>query len=113
MSRLERHYDDDPGSGVAWFLAGAALGAVIGMLFAPRSGTETRRYLADTAEKGRERLHETGREVREKGRDVYDRGRHLADEASELFERGRKLAGGERQGSEGLGVPPSPGEQPT
>lgn len=119
MSHLERH-GDDSGSSVVWFIVGAALGAAIGMLFAPKSGRETRRLIADQAEHGRERLSETSRDLRDKSKTVYDRGRHMADEASELFERGRRLVRGEQQAAEGTASPvvpaqpatPSPGEQP-
>ena len=34
--------DRDSGTGFVWFLAGLGLGALAGVLYAPRSGSETR-----------------------------------------------------------------------
>ena len=51
---------DHGGGFVTGLLCGAAVGAAIGLLLAPRSGAEMRRTLADSAER-----------LREKGRDTY------------------------------------------
>jgi gas vesicle protein len=51
----------DDNKGLLYFLAGAAAGATLGILFAPRSGEETREQLADWVkerrEKGADLLH--------------------------------------------------------
>ena len=75
---------------VIWFLAGAAVGVAIGMLFAPKSGREIRQYIGEKTADGRDLLVETGRDVYAKGRDLYEQGKGLAEDAGELFERGRK-----------------------
>jgi gas vesicle protein len=79
---------------IVWFLAGAAIGATIALLYAPQSGEETRRYIAKKSRKGREALADVGEELAEKGRDLYDKGRRIAGEAAELIEKGRKLVEG-------------------
>jgi gas vesicle protein len=85
---------EDSNNNVLWFVAGAAIGATVAILFAPASGEETRRKLRRSAEKGRERIKDTGREIYGKGRDLYEKGKDLADDAAELFERGRKIVEG-------------------
>jgi gas vesicle protein len=77
-----------------WFVAGAAVGATIALLFAPTSGAETRRAIGRQAQKGRERISDAGRDVLERGRGLYEKGRHLADDAADLIDRGKKLVEG-------------------
>lgn len=71
------------GGNFAWFLAGVTVGAAAAILFAPRSGRETRKSIADVAAKGRDLAEEKGREVVEFGREVYDQGRDMAHDAAE------------------------------
>jgi gas vesicle protein len=85
--------DNNSGS-LVWFVAGAAIGASIALLYAPQSGRETRRYLNKKSRQGREVLEDAGRDLADKGRDLYKKGRGLADDAAELFERGRKIVEG-------------------
>lgn len=66
---------------VLWFLTGAAVGVAVGVLYAPWSGREAR-----------ERITGTSRDLYGRSRDFYARGRGLVDDASDLFERGRRLA---------------------
>ena len=40
--------------GVLWFLAGLGIGAAVGILYAPQSGSETREILMSKAEEGRD-----------------------------------------------------------
>lgn len=86
--------EEDRTSKVAWFFAGAAIGAAIALLYAPQSGHETRRLIGDRANKGREKLAESSRDIVDKGKELYERGRQMADEASEVIESGRKLVHG-------------------
>ena len=67
---------DRDGNSFVWFLAGLGLGALAGVLYAPRSGAETREQLRARAEEGREYVRGRARETREpaphrahKGRD--------------------------------------------
>ncbi len=85
---------DNTGSTILWFLTGAAVGAAIALLYAPASGSETRKYIRKKAEAGRETLSDAGRDVLERGRDFYEKGRKIAEEAGDLLERGKKLVAG-------------------
>jgi gas vesicle protein len=53
-------FSEDNTSKVAWFCAGAAIGAAIALLYAPASGQETRKRIGETANRGKERLNESG-----------------------------------------------------
>jgi len=45
---------ENTGSKVSYFLVGLGIGALVGILFAPKSGEETREFLAQKAEEGKE-----------------------------------------------------------
>ncbi|MBI3209361.1 MAG: YtxH domain-containing protein [Candidatus Solibacter usitatus] len=85
--------EEDSGK-LAWFFAGAAIGAAIALLYAPAPGRDTRRKIGQTASKGKERLAEKSRDLVEKGKELYERGRQMAEDASEVIESGRKLVKG-------------------
>jgi gas vesicle protein len=74
----------DNSKNLAWFVAGASLGAALALLFAPQSGEDTRRMLGERALKGRRKATEMGREAWDRGRDLFDKGRDLADDAAEM-----------------------------
>ncbi len=79
---------------LTWFLAGAAVGAAIALLYAPQSGRDTRRAISRTATRGKEAVAETTSDLIESGREMFDRGRKLVEDAADLFDRGRKLVQG-------------------
>ena len=62
------------------FLLGGLAGAALAILFAPRSGKETRDMLGEKMREGAER----GREFREK---AVSRGREILDDAGEYLEK--------------------------
>ena len=81
----------DSTSKFVWFLAGASIGAGIALLYAPKSGRDTRRLIGRKARYSRDAVADMGRDLWDKGRDLYEKGRQVADDAAELFERGRRL----------------------
>lgn len=84
----------DDSSNIGWFLAGTVVGLSLGMLFAPKSGKDTREYIGQSAQDGREAMEASGKELMERGKELYERGRQIADDAADLFERGKKLVQG-------------------
>ena len=74
-----------------WFVVGGAIGAGIALLYAPKSGRETRRLINRKAERGKLYLVDAGRDILDRGREIYEHGRKIADEAQEILEKGRKL----------------------
>lgn len=86
--------EDQAASTLAWFLTGAAIGATVAILYAPKSGKETRRYLGDKAQAGRDAVENASQDMMEAGRDMFERGRRLVEDAADLFDRGRRLVKG-------------------
>jgi gas vesicle protein len=91
-------HDEDSGmntgSNIGWFLAGAFMGAMVAVLYAPKSGTDTRKYLSDKVQQSKDAVADSSMSIVEASKDMFDRGRQLVDDAADLFERGRKLVKG-------------------
>lgn len=69
---------DNVGSKISFFLVGLGIGALVGILFAPKSGEETREYLAQKADEGRDYAQRKARELRERADDIIERGKGVA-----------------------------------
>jgi len=100
---------DRDGNSFVWFLAGLGLGALVGVLYAPRSGTETREALRSRAEEGRDFVRGRAREAREQASQWADRGREVLGQQKEQFraayEAGRQAY---REATTETGAPKNP-----
>ena len=85
---------EDGSNRLAWFITGAIIGATVAVLYAPKSGKDTRRFIADKTQQGREAVSETSKDIADASREMFERGRKLVEDAAELFDRGRKLVKG-------------------
>lgn len=94
MSEELQDTQTDWSNRLAWFLTGAIIGATAAILYAPQSGKETRQYLNNKTQQGREAVTDTGKDIVEASKEMFDRGRQLVEDAADLFERGRKLVKG-------------------
>ncbi|MCI0402305.1 MAG: YtxH domain-containing protein [Acidobacteria bacterium] len=74
---------ENGGAKFGYFLAGLGIGAAIGILFAPRSGEETREYL-------RERYDDTRDLAKRKAREIKDRTDELVEKGKDFVERQRE-----------------------
>ena len=92
-SRDEEDEDDGPNR-VAWFITGVLIGATVAILYAPKSGQDTRQLLADKTKKGRDTVSDKTKDIAEASRDMFERGRKVVEDAAELFDRARKLVRG-------------------
>lgn len=77
--------DRDNGNNFMWFLAGLGFGALLGVLYAPRSGRETRESLMSSAQEGREYVRTRGKEARETMNQWVDRGKDVVSRGKEQF----------------------------
>lgn len=60
---------------VSYFFLGLGLGVAVGVLFAPKSGAETREYLRSRAEEGSDYVKRRAEELRDSATDAIDRGK--------------------------------------
>ena len=72
------------------FAIGALAGATVALLYAPASGDETRRKLAERAREGRDRAEEFAREGREFINRQRDNVAAAVERGREAFEQARK-----------------------
>lgn len=83
--------EDD--SKLSYFFLGLGLGVAAGVLFAPKSGAETREFLRSRAEEGADYVKRRSGELRDTAEDAVERGKqHLQrhkDNLSHAVEAGR------------------------
>jgi gas vesicle protein len=57
---------------------GLGVGALVGILFAPKSGEETREFLSQKADEGRDFAQRKAKELRERADDLIERSKDAA-----------------------------------
>lgn len=86
--------EENGGSGILWFLAGLGLGAALGVLYAPKSGRETRESILSAAEESSDFVRERARQYRDQANDWVDKGKDVVsqqrDQLRNAFEAGRQ-----------------------
>ena len=70
-------------NGLSAFLLGLGVGVGIGMLFAPKSGEETREYIKSKAGEGSDFIKQRGSEIKETASDWVDRGKEAVSRQKE------------------------------
>ena len=78
----------------SYFFLGLGLGVAVGLLFAPKSGSETRDLLLSKADEGKDYLKRRTTELRDQASDVIDKGRSAVtkqrDNLSAAVEAGKQ-----------------------
>jgi len=79
---------------LSYFFLGLGLGVAVGVLFAPKSGAETRTLLRSKAQEGADYVKRRGVELRDQASDVIDRGKQTVsrhkDNLSAAVDAGRQ-----------------------
>jgi len=97
----DRDSGDNISTRLTFFLVGAGIGAVLALLFAPKSGEELRSDIADATRKGIDRSKEAAQQLGTKASEYYDTARETAGEyyeatrekATELYDTATAKAG--------------------
>src|SRR5262249_9187262 len=95
--------NDNISNNVIYFLVGGAIGAAIALLFAPKSGAETRALIGDKAREGREYLTAKSQELKEQAATYVDKGREVIntqkDRLTSALEAGKQAYREEKERS--------------
>lgn len=75
---------------LTYLLVGGGIGAILALLFAPKSGEELRSDIADATRKGIEKSKETAAHLQEKAGEYYEVSR---EKAAEFYETAQEKAG--------------------
>lgn len=94
---------NNAGSKFSYFLVGLGIGALVGLLYAPGSGDDTREYLSKKADEGRDYAQKKARELRERAEDLVERSKEImsrqkdavssaVDAGKEVYKREAKIS---------------------
>jgi len=78
--------ENNGGSNFAFFLAGLGIGALLALLFAPRSGEETRTLIAQKAGESKDFVATKGKEFRRQAEELVDKGKDLVNQQKEQLQ---------------------------
>jgi gas vesicle protein len=90
---MRNDYDRDSTSAatkLTYLLIGGGIGAVIALLFAPKSGVELRGDIADATRKGIEKSKEAAAQLQDKAGEYYE---VTKDKATDLYQTAQEKAG--------------------
>ena len=98
----EPHYEEEAGGGgfLIGLLCGTALGAAIGLMFAPRAGSEIRQTLYESTGDIRRRAYDAYDQASEQVSSMVSKGRQAVDRGREAFDNARQQAAGGNGGTE-------------
>src|SRR3954464_10903031 len=88
--------DENISNKLTYLLIGGGIGAILALLFAPKSGQELRGDIADATRKGIDRSRETASQIGSKAGEYYEATR---DRASELYTAAADRAGNIAEGA--------------
>jgi gas vesicle protein len=89
VTKGERRTNMEDDNKFPYFFLGLGLGVAVGLLFAPKSGAETRELILSKADEGKEYLRRRGGELNETAGEAFDRGKSAASDA---LDRGKSAA---------------------
>jgi len=90
MGRNNDREDSSAATKLSYLVIGGGIGAVLALLFAPKSGVELRGDIADATKKGIEKGKEAAAQIQEKAGDYYEVSR---DKVGELYGSATDKAG--------------------
>ena len=93
----EPHYEEESGGGgfLIGLLCGTALGAAVGLMFAPKAGSDLRRTLYESTGDIRQKAYDAYGQATEQVNNYVAKGKQAVDRGREAFENARQSATGQ------------------
>ncbi len=90
----EPHYEEESGGGgfLIGLLCGTAIGAAVGLMFAPRAGSELRKTLYDSTGDIRQKAYDAYGQATEQVNTYVAKGRQAVEKGREAFDNARQAA---------------------
>lgn len=82
--------DEGNGKFLIGLLTGCAIGAAVGLMFAPKTGSELRQQLSSTGERLKQKATETYEQASGTVTDMMSKGRQVAERGREAFQSARQ-----------------------
>jgi gas vesicle protein len=107
----EPHYEEESSGGgfLIGLLCGTALGAAIGMMFAPKTGSEIRQTLYDSTGDIRRKASDAYDQATEQVNNIVSKGRQAVDRGREAFDSARQASQSGNGSSTDFGTQNRPG----
>lgn len=71
---------------LSYFFLGLGIGVAVGILFAPKSGEETREIIRSKAGEGKDYIRRRGEELRDRAEDMVERGKGAVQKQKEQLQ---------------------------
>jgi gas vesicle protein len=93
----EPHYEEESGGGgfLIGLLCGTALGAAVGLMFAPKAGSELRQTLYESTGDIRQKAYDAYGQATEQVNTYVAKGRQAVERGREAFDNARQSATGQ------------------
>jgi len=98
-------------SGLSSFLLGLGVGIGLGMLFAPKSGSDTRQLIKDKAGEGGDYLKQRGTDLRDSASDLINKGKDAIGRQKETI--ASAVEAGKQAYRDAVNQPPQPSAEGT
>ena len=95
---------------ISYFFLGLGLGVAVGVLFAPKSGEETREIIRNKANEGADYVKRRGTELRDQASDAIDRGKQTLQKHKDNL--GAAMDAGRQAYRDAVSTPGTPGNNP-
>lgn len=93
MNKERDMSENESGSGFVWFLAGLGVGALVGVLYAPKAGRDTRDDLLAASLDAKDKAAALAQQGRERAGELADQGKQqvgeYVDRGKEYYDKGR------------------------